>query len=131
MRYNPNFLQDLSYLVAISVVAVLSISLQTNGHQRIEWMSYIVDNLDASVSFSLTWSSSLLIIEKDVDVREVGPKILEIIISRLESRYMEIAEANGLDPILKEIPPVKRKIQQVLSLLPQAQSQDQGGASTA
>lgn len=45
---------------------------------------------------------------QDSDIVEVVPKIMQIIIDRLEALYMRIAANAPHDPILRRIPPLTR-----------------------
>lgn len=50
-----------------------------------------------------------LTITQDPDIREVAPRIMDILIQRLEGLYMSIAENNPHEPVLRKIPPLSRR----------------------
>jgi len=50
---------------------------------------------------------------QDPDIREVAPKIMDILIQRLENLYMSIAENTPHDPILRKIPPLSRRAREL------------------
>jgi hypothetical protein len=50
-------------------------------------------------------------IYQDADIREVAPKIMDILIQRLDALYMSTAENNPQDHILRKIPPLSRRAQ--------------------
>ena len=47
-------------------------------------------------------------LQQDPDIIEVAPKIMDIIISRLDALYMAIAGNTPHDPVLRRIPPLTR-----------------------
>lgn len=55
LRYDPTFLQGCSSLVALSVIAALTISLVNNIPQRLHWLAIILEFIDTAVS--LIWSA--------------------------------------------------------------------------
>ena len=50
---------------------------------------------------------------KDPDIRDVAPKIMDILSQRLESLYMTIAGNTPHDPILPRIPPLSRRAREL------------------
>ena len=53
---------------------------------------------------------------QDPDIREVVPRILEVLTQRLESAYMAIAE-NGTDPVLPKIAMLARRVRSLRTSL--------------
>lgn len=47
--------------------------------------------------------------QQDPDIREVAPKIMDILIQRLDGLYMSTAENDPQDRILRKIPPLSRR----------------------
>ncbi|XMA10411.1 hypothetical protein WAI453_003202 [Rhynchosporium graminicola] len=94
VKYNPDFVQDLSPLLLLSLGATISMEL-TDGllPQRCTWLEAVILAFQALVS-----SSSL-----DEQVLELIPKIMGIYVSRIEHLFMHISQNMGTDPILKRL----------------------------
>ncbi|KAM0713881.1 hypothetical protein Q7P37_010843 [Cladosporium fusiforme] len=81
MYLNPLYLQQVSSLVALSVSAAITSSFETNVDKRLEWLGTIVSNIDAA----------------DPDIRDVAPKIMDVLSQRLQGAYMQLAESQPRD----------------------------------
>ncbi|KAI9842154.1 MAG: hypothetical protein M1837_007441 [Sclerophora amabilis] len=92
VRCGPEYVQTLSPLVLLSVAASITSSLETHVGERMNWLSSCFSSINAT----------------DSDVRDVLPKIMDVLVQRLEGLYMRIAETNLQDPLLKKIPPLTR-----------------------
>jgi hypothetical protein len=57
------------------------------------------------------WLTSAL--PQDPDIREVAPRIMDILVQRLESLYMTIAENDMRDPLLRRIPPLSHRAREL------------------
>ncbi|KAL4944062.1 hypothetical protein BDV06DRAFT_220638 [Aspergillus oleicola] len=90
---DPSYLKALSPIVALSVGVAVSSSMQTNTMQRLAWLDVVLQTVDL----------------RDPDIREVAPKIMDILISRLDGLYMSAAKENPHSPILRRIPPLVRR----------------------
>ncbi|KAL2007658.1 hypothetical protein VTN00DRAFT_7640 [Thermoascus crustaceus] len=97
VRLNPTYLTGLSPIVALSVGVAVTSSLETNVAERLAWLEVVFQTVNLM----------------DPDIREVAPKIMDILIQRLESLYMAIAENNPHDPILRKIPPLSRRAREL------------------
>lgn len=97
VRLNPAYLTGLSPIVALSVGVAVTSSLQTNIAERLAWLEVVLQTIDL----------------RDPDIREVAPKIMDILTQRLESLYMTIAENTPHDPILRKIPPLSRRAREL------------------
>ncbi|KAL1967307.1 hypothetical protein VTN77DRAFT_3353 [Rasamsonia byssochlamydoides] len=97
VRLNPAYLTGLSPIVALSVGVAVTTSLQTNVAERLTWLEVVLQTVDL----------------RDPDIREVAPRIMDILTQRLESLYMSIAENNPHDPILRKIPPLSRRAREL------------------
>jgi WD40 repeat protein/GGDEF domain-containing protein len=98
---NPLYLQQVSPLVALSVSAAITSSFETNVELRLEWLGTIVSNIDASVS-SIHRKQTLPfhctdLNHQDSDIRDVAPKIMEVLYQRLQGAYMQLAEMEPRD----------------------------------
>ncbi|KKA20490.1 hypothetical protein T310_5478 [Rasamsonia emersonii CBS 393.64] len=97
VRLNPAYLTGLSPIVALSVGVAVTTSLQTNVAERLSWLEVVLQTVDL----------------RDPDIREVAPRIMDILIQRLESLYMSIAENNPHDPVVRRIPPLSRRAREL------------------
>lgn len=111
VRLNPAYLTGLSPIVALSVGVAVTTSLQTNVAERLSWLEVVLQTVNLRVSSFLAAAnlSSKLTTAQDPDIREVAPRIMDILVQRLESLYMSIAENNPHDPVLRRIPPLSRR----------------------
>ncbi|RAH78468.1 hypothetical protein BO86DRAFT_179744 [Aspergillus japonicus CBS 114.51] len=93
VRMNPSYLTSLSPIVALSVGVAVTSSLQTNPMERLTWLEVVLQTVNPM----------------DPDIREVAPKIMDILIQRLEALYMSVAETSPHDPIIRKIAPLSRR----------------------
>lgn len=119
MYLNPLYLQQVSSLVALSVSAAITSSFETNVEKRLEWLGTIVSNIDTAVSssFSLGGARSLILTghaQQDPDIREVAPKIMDVLYQRLQGAYMQLAESQPRDDnALRKMVALTRQIGEV------------------
>jgi len=95
VRLNPTYLNTLSPIVSLSVGVAVTSSLQTHVSERLAWLEVVLQTVNLM----------------DPDIREVAPKIMDILIQRLDGLYMSTAENNPQDHILRKIPPLSRRAQ--------------------
>lgn len=102
-RYlNPLYLQQVSSLVALSVSAAITSSFETNVEMRLEWLGTIVSNIDTD----------------DPDIRDVAPKIMDVLYQRLQGAYMQLAESEPRDDnALRKMVALTRQIADVRRVL--------------
>jgi len=100
VKFDPAYLQPLPSLVSLSVGAAVIQRLEENIHERLHWLSSVLSFVDP----------------QDPEVSNVAPSIMDVIVSRLESRYMSLAEADLTDPLLKTIPPLTKAAKGIKSL---------------
>ncbi|THC90131.1 hypothetical protein EYZ11_010414 [Aspergillus tanneri] len=93
IQLNPSYLTDLSPIVALSVGVAVTSSLQTNVAERLTWLDVVLQTVNPM----------------DADIREVAPRIMEILLQRLDTLYMSIAQNAPHDPVLRKIPPLSRR----------------------
>ena len=102
--------------------------------ERLAWLEVVFANIDPRVSHA---SPFVLIIpnpksvqifntrdtnlnyEQDSEIREVAPRIIPVLGSRLESQYMRTAEANPRDLSLRRIPALARSARELVALAEQ------------
>ncbi|KAL2845421.1 hypothetical protein BJY01DRAFT_181836 [Aspergillus pseudoustus] len=97
VRLNPSYLNTLSPIVALSVGVAVTSSLQTNVKERLSWLEVVLQTVNPM----------------DPDIREVAPKIMDILIQRLEGLYMAVAKEAPHDPVLRRIPPLSRRAREL------------------
>ncbi|OAX82515.1 hypothetical protein ACJ72_03137 [Emergomyces africanus] len=92
VKLDPSFLSNLSPLVVLSVSAAVTSSFETNVMDRLNWLERVFQTVRV----------------KDPEIYEVAPKIMDVLIQRLEALYMSIAENTPHDPVLRRIPRLTR-----------------------
>lgn len=97
VRLNPSYLTGLSPIVALSVGVAVTSSLETNVMERLSWLDVVLHTVDL----------------RDPDIREVAPKIMDILTQRLESLYMNVAQTNPHDPVIRRIAPLSRRAREL------------------
>ena len=87
-------------LLAISLSAAVTASLETHVAQRLEWLSLILSSIQLD----------------NEDIADVAPKIMDVISQRLQGAYMNMAEANARDPLLKQVSNLTKQANEVRRL---------------
>ncbi|PYI04221.1 hypothetical protein BO78DRAFT_347940 [Aspergillus sclerotiicarbonarius CBS 121057] len=93
VRMNPSYLTSLSPIVGLSVGVAVTSSLQTHVMERLTWLDVVLQTVNPM----------------DPDIRELVPKIMDILIARLEALYMYVADKSPHDPITRRIAPLSRR----------------------
>ncbi|THW30589.1 hypothetical protein D6D23_00052 [Aureobasidium pullulans] len=97
VRINPQYLQRLSPLVSLSVSAALTSSFEQNVDERLQWLSAVLSTINLN----------------DTEIREVAPKIMDVLQQRMQGAYMSIAENNVQDPALRIVSGLSRQINDI------------------
>ena len=97
VRINPQYLQRLSPLVSLSVSAALTSSFEQNVDERLQWLSAVLSTINLN----------------DAEIREVAPKIMDVLQQRMQGAYMSIAENNVQDPALRIVSGLSRQINDI------------------
>ena len=138
-RFTPDYLAtDVSPLVAFSVGVTVANSLTTNTAHRLDWINAALDAVDLQVnliSFLLPAFSASVANKLDLfqdpeiaDLAQHAPALLNSVIQKLENFYMQTAEKNSSDPILRVIPPLTHKARAMkASLLNEGEPASLGG----
>ncbi|KAL1306525.1 hypothetical protein AAFC00_005216 [Neodothiora populina] len=100
VRVNPQYLQRLSPLVSLSVSAALTASFGKNVNERLEWLASVLSTINL----------------QDPEIREVAPKIMDVLQQRMQGAFMTIADVNGQDPALRKISHLSRQIAEIKNL---------------
>jgi hypothetical protein len=83
--------------VALTVSAAVTSSFDTYVEQRLEWLDLVLKHIDVH----------------DKDIRDVAPKIMDVIAQRLQGVYMQISELTPNDPALRTISNLNRAVQEI------------------
>jgi hypothetical protein len=83
--------------MSLSVSVAITASLETNIDQRLEWLQTVLTNIDLN----------------DPDMKEMTPKIMDILSSRLQGAYMSISERSPGEAALKRISALHRQVGEV------------------
>ncbi|KAK2755745.1 hypothetical protein FQN54_005895 [Arachnomyces sp. PD_36] len=97
VKCNPAYLSSLSPIITLSIGVAVTASLETSVQQRLHWLETVLHNVDL----------------RDPDILEVAPKIMDVLIQRLEALYMHVAEKNPHEPLLRQIPPLTRRAREL------------------
>ena len=102
--------------------------------ERLAWLEVVFANIDPRVSHAspfvliapdhksihiINTGDNNLYYEQDSEIREVAPRIIPVLGSRLESQYMRTAEANPRDLSLRRIPPLARSARELVAVAEQ------------
>ncbi|KAJ6128406.1 hypothetical protein N7471_009623 [Penicillium samsonianum] len=97
VHISPSYMSRLSAIVMLSVAVAVTTTMQTNIGQRLHWLEVVLQNVNP----------------RDTDLREVAPRILDIMSQRLNTLYMSVVERNPHDPILRLISPLARRAREL------------------
>ena len=100
VRVNPQYLLQVTPLVALSVSAAITASFDSNIDARLEWLSAVLSQIDM----------------KDADIMDVAPKIMDVLSQRLQGAYMVISEDSPGDRNLVRISGLVRQVREVKRL---------------
>ncbi|EEP78404.1 conserved hypothetical protein [Uncinocarpus reesii 1704] len=92
VNYNSDYLTTLPPLLSLSVSAAVTSSLKTNVMARLDWLKRVFQTVNV----------------RDPDISQVVPKIMDILIQRLQELYMSVARDSPHDPIIPKIAPLTR-----------------------
>jgi hypothetical protein len=97
VRINPAYLQRLSPLVSLSVSAALTSSFERNVDERLSWLNTVLSTINLN----------------DPEIREVAPKIMDVLQQRMQGAYMSIAENDVQNPALRLVSGLSRQINDI------------------
>jgi hypothetical protein len=114
IRFTPEYLStDVSALVAFTIAVTVSKNMDTNLERRLEWINAAMDAVDFRVSGTVY---SIVVLTNDLQDAEIAelsqhaPQLLDTLVAKLEGMYMRLAEEDHNNPVIKQIPPVARKV---------------------
>ncbi|RAR11499.1 carbohydrate esterase family 4 protein [Stemphylium lycopersici] len=87
VRCDPAYLSEVSPLLALSTGAVVSDSLENNLPQRLVWLNAVFRSVNPN----------------DPEVRDIIPKIMDVVVQRLTTAYIQLNESTPGSPLLRAI----------------------------
>ncbi|KAF1944880.1 hypothetical protein EJ02DRAFT_397356 [Clathrospora elynae] len=87
VRCDPGYLNQVSPLLALSTGAVVSDSLGRHLPERLVWLDAVLRSVNPS----------------DTEIRDIIPKIMDVIIQRLTTAYIQLNESTPGSPLLRAI----------------------------
>jgi hypothetical protein len=101
---DPNYLSQVSPLLALSTGAVVSESLERNLTQRLVWLNAVFQSVNPNVSTSFHHHVALANEpSQDAEIRDIIPKIMDVVIQRLTAAYIQLNESTPGSPLLRAI----------------------------
>jgi hypothetical protein len=130
VRYTPDFLvTDVSPLVAFSVAITVGSSFSTNILRRLAWIGAAFRAVDFNVSllasFHWIYHTNLRQDPELADLSQHAPGLLNSLVQKLESLYMQTSERDPTSPILREIQPVARRARSMIAEVLEARPHEQ------
>lgn len=107
VRCDPAYLRQVSPLLALSTGAVVSESLNRNLTERLVWLNAVFQSVNPNVSLLppnrhvvAPDTDELL---QDAEIRDIIPKIMDVVIQRLTAAYIQLNESTPGSPLLRAI----------------------------
>ncbi|KAJ4336932.1 hypothetical protein N0V95_008481 [Ascochyta clinopodiicola] len=87
VRCNPGYLRQVSPLLVLSTGAVVSEPLDRNLSERLAWLDAVLQSVNPH----------------DNEIRDIVPKIMDVMIQRLTAKYIDLNEGTPGNPLLRRI----------------------------
>ncbi|KAF1917995.1 hypothetical protein BDU57DRAFT_528490 [Ampelomyces quisqualis] len=87
IRCNPGYIRQVSPLLALSAGAVVSADLDRNTPERLVWLEAVLTSVNPN----------------DADIRDIVPKIMDVVKQRLTDTYMALNESTPGSALLRPI----------------------------
>lgn len=87
VRCNPNYLTQMSPLLILSTGAIVSAALERNLPERLNWLETVLRSINPH----------------DPDLKDMIPRIMDVVNQRLTSKYIELNESSPGNPLLRRI----------------------------
>ncbi|KAI8943740.1 hypothetical protein NX059_001720 [Plenodomus lindquistii] len=87
VRCNPNYLTQMSPLLILSTGAIVSGALESNVPERLNWLETVLRSINPH----------------DPEVKDMIPRIMDVVNQRLTSKYFELNESSPGNPLLRRI----------------------------
>ncbi|RMZ67063.1 wd40 yvtn repeat-like-containing domain [Pyrenophora seminiperda CCB06] len=97
IRCDPSYLSQVSPLIALSTGAVVSENLGRQLPERLRWLDAMFKSVNPS----------------DAEVRDIVPKIMEVVGQRLTAAYIELNESSPGNPLLRIVSALVSKCNQL------------------
>ncbi|PZD34423.1 CDA1, xylanase chitin deacetylase [Pyrenophora tritici-repentis] len=97
VRCDPSYLSQVSPLLALSTGAVVSESLERNLPERLLWLDAVLNSVNPN----------------DAEIRDIIPKIMDVVIQRLTAAYIELNERTPGSQYLRVISQLVGKCNQM------------------
>ena len=88
-------------LVALSVSAALTATLDTNTKERLEWLKVVLSQMNV----------------RDAEILDVVPHIMDVLSQRLQGAYMVLSEEQPNSPALKSMAQLNRQVGEIKRVL--------------
>ncbi|KAI9831090.1 MAG: hypothetical protein M1826_003988 [Phylliscum demangeonii] len=98
---NPLYLRRLSSLIVLSVAATIPATFESHVEARLEWLDSCLAALHPG----------------DPDIRDLVPRIMDMVVERLEGLYVDLARRSLHDPILARIPPLTSRARELTQMV--------------
>lgn len=120
---DPRYITSLSPLLILSVAATVSEDFSAHLRERLHWIDVCLNAIATGVRLSgpqLIRASLLTILVQTSanELQDVLPNVLDVILQRIQHRYMQVSSENFQDPVLKNMHQVARKISELKNLNP-------------
>lgn len=83
--------------MTLSVSAAITTSFDKNVKERLDWLSIVLSNINL----------------QDPEIAAVAPKIMDVLLQRMQGAYMQIAESDPSDPALRRVSMLSRQISEI------------------
>lgn len=104
IRCNPAYLRQVSPLLALSAGAVVSEALDRNLPERLVWLDAVLSSFNPSVRYiTSSLESDFINTRQDADIRDIVPKIIDVVNQRLTTAYIKLNESTPGSPLLRRI----------------------------
>jgi WD40 repeat protein len=104
VRCNPGYLRQVSPLLVLSTGAVVSEPLDRNLPERLAWLDAVLQSVNPNVSYlHLSHFHSFAHSKQDNEIRDIVPKIMDVMIQRLTAKYIDLNEGTPGNPLLRRI----------------------------
>lgn len=87
VRCNPSYLTQMSPLLILSTGAIVSAALERNLPERLNWLETVLRSINPI----------------DPELKDMIPKIMDVVNQRLTSKYIELNESSPGNPLLRRI----------------------------
>jgi len=87
VRWNPSYLSQMSPLLILSTGAIVSGALERNLPERLDWLETVLRSINPH----------------DPEIRDMIPRIMDVINQRLTACYIQLNESTPGNPLLRRI----------------------------